>query len=320
MYEIRHAGVKGVGVFSTQRIQRGTRLMAERPLLTVTSEKEVYGAVRALPEHDRKFFMRLATSPVRRSSALGWTEAAWHASRQALSSILSVAQGDGKATVQPPDLNSILEYPTVLNIFRNNNFMVENGKQMMFREVSRINHACVPNAQGNFNTTLGCFTIHAVRPIEQDEEVTLSYLAEQGSVRNTRQGHLMNHYGFLCDCPACDSESLQGRDVESRRQKLRTMLQVFAEGAEGERPSEETNLGVTRCMIETYEAAGTAGREVATMYLSAAELAAKLGKKDEALLYAEKGLRMERHCVGADSPMFGGSLARVQAVKAQFPS
>src|ERR1700712_2414069 len=102
MYEIRHAGAKGLGVFATKCIPRGTRIMAEKPVLAVRSENEVFGASRALPEANRKQLMQLSISPVKRSSVLSWTEATWHSTRQALSDVLNVAQGDGKAAARLP--------------------------------------------------------------------------------------------------------------------------------------------------------------------------------------------------------------------------
>lgn len=292
--------------------------MAEKAVLAVRSDNEVFAASRALSEVDRQELMLLSTSPVKRSSVLSWTEAAWHATRQALLDMLNVAQGDGKAAARLPDLQSVTDYPAVLNVFRNNNFDIGGGTQAVFQgDVSRVNHACSPNAQGNFNTALGSFTIHAVRPIDAEEEITLSYLAEHGALRASRQSRLMDHYGFLCDCPACDAESQRGRDGEDRRLRMQARLHAYAEqAAEREHPNPEAELEVIRDMIQMHEVEGTAGRELATMYLSAAELAAKVGRKDDALRFSETGLRLDKECVGTDSPMFQESLTRVQAINA----
>ncbi|KAK5121100.1 hypothetical protein LTR85_005584 [Meristemomyces frigidus] len=289
--------------------------MAEKPVLAVRSENEVFGASRILPEANRKRLMQLSISPVRRSSVLSWTEAAWRSTRQALSDVLNVAQSDGKAVARLPTLQSIAEYPAILSIFRNNNFDIGNGMQAVFDQICRHNHACVPNAQGNFNTALGCFTIHAVQPIEADQEITLSYLVEHGALRESRQSRLRDHYGFVCDCPACDAVSEQGKGSEQRRRHMQMKLHAYAEGAaEREHPHVEAELGLMRGLIQMYEAEGISGRELSTLYLTAAELAAKVGSKDEVLRFSEKGLRIDKECVGTDSAMFHGSLTRVQAI------
>ncbi|KAK4543893.1 hypothetical protein LTR36_004667 [Oleoguttula mirabilis] len=293
--------------------------MAEKATLAVASEGQVFAASRALSDADKKRLMQLSISPVRRSSVLSWTEAAWHSTRQALSDVFNVSQRDGKAVARLPDLKTIAEYPTILSIFRNNNFDIGNGRQAVFDQICRHNHACVPKAQGNFNTTIGCFTIHAIQPIDADEEITLSYLVEHGALRESRQSRLREHYGFLCDCPACDITSKRGKDGEQRRRQMQMKLHAFAEeAAEREHPNVEAELVVMRELIQLYEAEGISGRELSTLYLTAADLAAKAGVKEEALRFSENGLRIDKDCVGTDSSMFHESLARVRAIGAML--
>jgi len=317
MYEVRHAGVKGFGLFATRAIPKGSRILAERPLLSVKSESEVFATTRSLSQEDREALLQLSISPIRKSSVLGWTQAAWQATRQALSEGLKFAQRDSKAAARLPTFQSITEHPEVLNVFRNNNFDLGGGKQAVFLEISRINHACVPNAQGNFNSNLEQFAIHAIRDITTDEEITLGYLAEHGALKESRQSRLLSNYGFLCDCPACDSASPRSQVGEERRLGVQAKLHEYARQAEErEHPDLQTELGMTKELIELFETEGLAGRELATMYLTAAELAAKAGKgyEGEVAMYAEKGLRLDLVCLGQDNPLFGASVARAQAI------
>lgn len=317
MYEIRHAGAKGLGVFATKCIPSGTRIMAEKVLLAVRAENDVFAASRALSQANRKRLMQLSVSPVKRSSVLSWTEAAYHSARQTLYDILSVARRDGEAGASVPTLQCIADYPNILSIFRNNNFDIGSGTQAVFDQICRHNHACVPNAQGNFNTALGCFTIHAVRPIDADQEIMLSYLVEHGALRESRQRRLRDHYGFICDCPACDAASQKSKDSEQRRRQMQMKLHAHAEeAAEREHPRVETELELMRELIRMYEAEGISGRELSTLYLTTAELASKAGMKDDVLHFSERGLRIDRDCVGTDNPMFHESLARVRAISA----
>ncbi|GFP52691.1 hypothetical protein ACSS6W_003222 [Trichoderma asperelloides] len=46
----------------------------------------------------------------------------------------------------------------------------------LFLDASRINHSCRPNGQKTWNANIGSLTVHAVRDIEQGEEITISYL------------------------------------------------------------------------------------------------------------------------------------------------
>ena len=47
----------------------------------------------------------------------------------------------------------------------------------LFPEASRINHSCRHNSQNTWNENIGRLTIHALRDIEEGEEVTITYLA-----------------------------------------------------------------------------------------------------------------------------------------------
>ncbi|EMC98646.1 hypothetical protein BAUCODRAFT_376563 [Baudoinia panamericana UAMH 10762] len=309
MYRIGHAGpTKGLGVFASRCIPRGTCIMAETPLLSVRSESEVFAAVRGLNNDARSRFLSLSSSVILRSLVLGWSEAAWHAFRALIT--------EGTAQSPPSRWRSIIDHPNILNVFRNNNFDLGDGRQAVFDKVSRINHSCIPNAQGNFNAALGRFTIYAVRQIEREEEVTLSYLAETAALRDARQARLIDHYGFLCGCFACDANDQRGRKVEEGRRRMHERLREFADvvGSDGSGHSQQTELEVMWKLVKMYEAEGVAGREVATICLRAAELAAKAGKRADALAMAEKGLRMEKDCLGADSPMYGASVERARSI------
>ncbi|KAI7284263.1 hypothetical protein KC345_g2402 [Hortaea werneckii] len=259
--------------------------------------------------------MQLSVSSQRRSNLLEWAEGLWHASRQALSGGLVVAHGDSQVKTRLPDVYSITEYPAVLNVFRNNNFDIGNGTQAIFKDICRLNHACIPNAQGNFNANLDRFTIHALRPISEDEEITLSYLAEHGASRDARQHRLKSNYGFPCDCPACDSTTERGKLDEEARQKMQSRLHSYAQSVrEHDCPDQAAELEIMNQMIEMREEQGLAGRELATMCFSAAELAAKIGRRDVALRLANKGLRLDEDAVGTDNPIFEESQARVRAM------
>ena len=75
----------------------------------------------------------------------------------------------------------------------------------LFEKACRINHSCCPNAVAAWNEQRQRLTVHAVRPILWDEEVTISYLDET-LPQDDRQA-LLGCYGFRCKCPACDQAS-----------------------------------------------------------------------------------------------------------------
>jgi hypothetical protein len=137
--------------------------------------------------------------------------------------------------------------------------------QGVFENVARINHSCLPNAQGNFHAPLGRFNIHALRDIERGEEVTLNYLPEHGALAASRGNRLKEGYGFACDCPACDLTSVRGKGGEARRIVTRTALKGFAATVEDNVQGLESELRMTERLIKLFEAEGITGREVASM-------------------------------------------------------
>ena len=219
------------------------------------SERDVYGAADILAVSDREGLMQLSVSPVKSSSLLGWIEAAWYVARSTVST-----------TWQNKQRSTITEYMAMLAIFHNNNFDIGDGIQAVFGEICRINHSCVPNTQGNFNFAIGCFAIHAIRGIEREEELTISYLDEHAAARDSRQSRLLQSYGFTCGCSACDSSTLDGQEGEVRRLQLQDQIRAYARrAAMREEMDHEAELRLTQDLIRVCEVEGLAGRELATM-------------------------------------------------------
>lgn len=250
MYRIKDAGVKGLGVFATAPIARGTRILAERPLITVKSECDVYAASRKLDGPDRDWLRSLSIDTNKRPSVVDIANSSWNLIRNGIS----------------PNSAKIKDHDIILAVFRNNNFDIGNGTQSLFQDISRINHSCVPNGQGNFNKAIGCFTIHAVRPIDEEEEVTISYLDEHGAPAYARQNKLSDGYGFACTCPICEGDTDLGRRSEERRTNVRRMLMEHAQRLPtDDKDDHEKGLKVLQGLIDLFEKDGLAGRELSTM-------------------------------------------------------
>jgi hypothetical protein len=73
---------------------------------------------------------------------------------------------------------------------------------------SKINHSCLPNAEIKFPKSNHVVEVVALRDIQENEEICISYLDEcqlQRS-RHSRQKYLLANYLFECDCLKCQSE------------------------------------------------------------------------------------------------------------------
>ena len=336
MIEVRHAGLKGLGVFATNPIARGTRIFAERPLISVSDGSDVYSAYRRLSVVKQRSLMQLSTNVAESLSVLRYAQAAWRIVGQTSNHLSRrlFTQDNGTS-----DWPSIREHLAVQSIFRNNNFGLGDGVQALFQNIARINHACIPNVQANWNEAIQRFTVHTLRAIDMNEEITLSYLDEHGALRKSRQAKLSEGYGFDCDCLACDLMNSDSSDGESKRKAVQDLLGSHAAAIAVAQPvsglsfdepenvavaemltaasqpsDQKAELRLTLALIDLFEDEGLAGRELATMYLTVATLNVQLGHSQEAVRYAQNGLQLDLDCVGVDSPLYLESHRAMEAI------
>ncbi|CDJ47120.1 hypothetical protein, conserved [Eimeria brunetti] len=85
----------------------------------------------------------------------------------------------------------------------------------LFRLGSMTNHSCWPNAEADFPLHSTALEVRALRPIDMEEEVTVSYIDEALPLHQRRQ-ILQKHYGFTCTCPRCVVEAAEALLVVMR--------------------------------------------------------------------------------------------------------
>jgi hypothetical protein len=165
MFTLRPIIGKGFGLTATQRIPRGQRILTDKPLLSIPFA-DVFGGTRellrktwTLPAAEREELLSLSVNHDKTRSPLRLLETLW----------LSKSA--------PTKLTA---NHAIINVFRNNCFHIGDGVRAVFPQAARLNHACVPNAQGNFHSGLGAFAVHAVKEIAEEEEITISYLEVRG--------------------------------------------------------------------------------------------------------------------------------------------
>lgn len=74
---------------------------------------------------------------------------------------------------------------------------------------SKINHSCVPNACSTFPYSNDIVVLKALAPIQQGEEICISYLDECMLERSRHSRHkvLRENYVFICQCPKCRAQA-----------------------------------------------------------------------------------------------------------------
>jgi hypothetical protein len=115
---------------------------------------------------------------------------------------------------------------SLVSIFQTN--CMELGKgAAIFPNAARFNHCCNPNACFTWNPRIEQETIHAMRDIEKDEEITISY-CDIAHDKASRQWEL-KHYGFCCDCPACSGDESDAQSFAAKSASNRFRLMELGE-------------------------------------------------------------------------------------------
>ena len=230
MYENRHSSGKGLGIFATERIPLGTRLICEDALfiLKQPTAKNVYNAFLQLPPEVKQEYLSLTDSVFNEATTPTPEQQRALAIEKYYLSRAEIHELGGK-------IDSALK---VFAIFANNSFELDNEEQPalgIFMQATRLNHSCLPNAVHTWNSTLRKRTVHAVREIQAGEEITITYIRPL-QAREQRVGLLQERYGFTCDCAACNLETDFGRASDSRRKRIAELEGQFIESLKGETP------------------------------------------------------------------------------------
>ncbi|KAL0952343.1 hypothetical protein HGRIS_006624 [Hohenbuehelia grisea] len=101
----------------------------------------------------------------------------------------------------------------------------------VFKDISRINHSCSPNAVKHWDKRSFAFIVHVARDIAADEEITLPYCALYEPAAK-RRNILQAFYHFWCKCDACcNSAASDARRAEllKNRYKLKNVTHWAAD-------------------------------------------------------------------------------------------
>jgi hypothetical protein len=214
-YEIRAIPTKGYGCFALKPIGRGTRILADDPLLIVPVAEymlsDIETAFTTLTPSQKALYHSL-------HSGHGQDPRAWP------SRIHESVPPKERLRIQEQHTARTNSSPSLISIFQTNCMEMNQGAAV-FPHAARFNHACNPNACFSWNATIGKETIHIMNPVAAGEEITLSYcdMIHDKSLR----AYELKHYGFVCDCPACsddeEDETSFGYQSAERRFRLQEL-------------------------------------------------------------------------------------------------
>ena len=289
---VRRTPGKGRGVFATMAIPRGAFLMAEEVLFSVDDVQE----------------------PLSRYNKV------------------TIKRGASEFP-QFQDLVCTANPPSDESRFETNNFEMgidRNGGKTygIFFQASRFNHSCIPNAYFAWNPELdngqGRLTIYAIQDIHASEEILINYRTKDCyKLKDARQAELNNHYGFVCDCPACRRQPGQqfGAKSDERRRRMQTLQAKIDRNWDLDTPSgREAKREIINKLIENLKQEGFIYPQLADALDELGKLAKELSVarapnamcaaayatdcRNSALQIAREKLDLDVRCTGFNSPVF----------------
>jgi len=181
-YKIISIPGKGMGVVAQRAIKRGELIMKEEPILRLNSKTVNNNQFNKLPKSQLDELLQLFHDGFANSYGL-------IDKMKIFSKIWKIYSFDLKSDKHPLDSG-------------------------VFRDISRINHSCIPNAERNFMDPE--MRIYAVQDIKKDAEIYIEYNGIETYKEPTIQlvkSELQSHWNFDCKCELCGA-------TDNKSQKL----------------------------------------------------------------------------------------------------
>ncbi|KAF9772524.1 hypothetical protein IL306_009766 [Fusarium sp. DS 682] len=268
----------GHGLFAAEFIKAGTRIIHEKPVMTVsqaetktkTEYRCVIDQVANLGGSDRQRLLDLYHNPKKLRE-------------------FSFLHGQ---TCPGTDLDAGL----VLAKFYTNAASITSGglECGLFTTFCRMNHSCTPNICWVYDEPTGFMEVYAVSDIDKDEEITNSYI-EVATSYQARMKELSN-WGFNCRCAACEGPNAAKHDERRRRiAQIKGILDIYQDtGKTGDAPRfaevPKTDLEALKLGEESLALLSQEGlvEQLGVMYGLCAKFAKGAGLRDFADAYEER--------------------------------
>jgi hypothetical protein len=308
-YEIRSVPGKGYGCFAVRDIPRGTRILADSPLIVVPVAEYLLSDIQPvfdkLSLEDQALYFTL-------HSAHGQDPAKWP------KKIHESVPSQERRRIEEQHAARTGNKATIISIFQTNCMEMDNGAAI-FPNAARFNHRCNPNACFTWNPLIGRETIHSIRNIAADEEITLSY-CDMNHDKATRRWEL-KHYGFECNCAACvndnDPDSFAALSAQRRirlmeldKEFQRTRWRYLEVGAK--------EPGFVEKLLEYAKLLNEEGDytiKLANTYLDIGLVCEQYSDFKKAYSCALKALKVVMDSLGKDSPEYPKYKAVVRRLK-----
>lgn len=333
MYEIKLAPGKGLGMFAKGVIPRGARIIEEEALLVVPemSYSAVLPAFASLEPGKKAIFMELAGADDEEEAE----NLAWY-----------LAEAEKDVDLSEHIAMNYEDQAAVQLKFGSNSFNMTAHTSGIFPIASRMNHSCIPNVYHTWNQHINRLTVHALQNIAQGEELLTTYIPAILTWDQRNDDEHLGHYGFTCDCPACDPKSEFFKQSDFRRTSAvaieEHLASYFASGSPKDAFVPDTGLlsGVealqyAQLRVNLLIEEGIVNMDLVKWYVDwyrlllgawsytdrrysiheAGELALLCGDYEEARTCAKTAVWLTETCAGKDSPHM--AVLRIRLIEAE---
>jgi hypothetical protein len=247
---------KGRGLVANKTLQRGDQIFASTPILI--TDPDIYN----LADSERLALLHRGVSTLPSNSQARFWEL--------------MGRTDG-------ELDDIDDRITT------NNFEVTIdgiSQSALFPEIAMLNHDCRPNAAYFFDEKTMTHFVHAIRPIQPGEEITITYVNNEFE-RNTRVRRLEKHWGFTCACSSCTAHPNIVQESDSRLQQIVALQETLNDWT----ASSSATPAIAELLVSLYKQERL-DASLATAHQHAAEVYSSFGMKWEAARYARLSVEM----------------------------
>lgn len=231
------------GLFANQTIKRGTRIISERPILTLAAPgdqlDELMSAYENLSKANQEQVWTLRPAAPGASEQLASLRFLTDRLAFDLQNIIfkpaatRTTQEQGTLDEMLPKLEHAMNVWRIAARWHANrcsmtDLPVDERSSLprgtpitgLFIERAHIRHSCVPNCFASFDSNLSRMNVHVTRDVAAGEELTLSAFADNMyySVAQDRKDEL-SAWGLTCECEACDTQHARFRIHEEARQR-----------------------------------------------------------------------------------------------------
>lgn len=253
MIILREVPGKGEGLIATRKILKGTRILSEEPIIRVPEDT--------------------ADSPALRASIRRQVDALNPDQRRAFLAMCNIYPGDAAS-----------QY---LGIIRTNALPMDSGGGI-FLDACRINHACDNNAQKSWNEGIKRHTVHALRDIDDGEEITVTYVGVLNN-RRTRQDALRKKFKFTCCCGLCSLPPHLSAESDRRLNEiLKLDGRIGRDGLTGILSDPKRILGYVDQQVRLYNEQGPDDIGLPRAFFDAAQVTAAHGDLARARVFTER--------------------------------